>query len=396
MKRLAACLLVAVLLSVPTVSADPPDPTNGALEFGLTDETQQSEHNVDGALTMLAEQSGQGGLVQIPVTDRVMWVADQTTDVDFVTGPQTAVVHLDIEPFDALTNPTLTVDVGRFNSSSGEFQAAGQSSKTITSAGETTIEVPLEEQEFLDQNLTRPALRMTSSEVLLQVNVNDFTALHYETELPPENYPRYDYCQGGVAFDGYYLTSQTPAEASGGDLQMNQRSLGQPPAFNGAADVTVSDGQSVLYLANEAAKWDSAHNADDWTLHATAVDTGDSGYTAELGVWDPGASTFTVASSSAALGQQVPPGFEAATLPLSSSVTFPQDDYLALRLSDVSDGNATLLDTTGDGAPDVSPTCLEEPTQDGDHYPTPEANTLALSGVGLVGLLGLARVRREE
>lgn len=186
MKRIPVWILAAVLVSVPVASADAPDTTDGTLDFGLTDTETQSEQNVNGAVSMLAEQPGSGDEVQIPVTGNQLWVADQVTDVDFIIEDgTTALVHLDVGPL--LGSTDVTVELGQWSDGSG-FASAGSTTQTVSEQGVHDFEVTLDEQSFTT-DVDRPALRTSSSDLLVDVNVNEQTAVHYQDVPPPEDYP---------------------------------------------------------------------------------------------------------------------------------------------------------------------------------------------------------------
>jgi hypothetical protein len=148
--------------------------------------------------------------------------------------------------------------------------------------------------------------------------------------------------------------------------------------------VTISDGSSEIWKADEAATVDVGFPAGTWTgtLNLdTAFDSGKS-FTAEVGPYD--GTDFT------AYGSQTISGDGGTTYALSisaSAFTVPETKYLALQISP--SGAALVVKTGGGNSYVTSPE-----TYPG--YPVPELPTIILVSAGLLILAGYAYMTKRN
>lgn len=145
----------------------------------------------------------------------------------------------------------------------------------------------------------------------------------------------------------------------------------------GGGLVTVSDCQ--LWRAENAAQADI--DFPEQTVEYSVVTTSGASFDSlDIGVYDADTDTFT---SKASTGSGAP----ASDTFTISSFTVPEGDYLAVEACFSAPGD---VDTTN-GQSWVDFRESSDPV-----YPTLEIGTIVLSGAGILLLIGIARMRREE
>jgi hypothetical protein len=152
--------------------------------------------------------------------------------------------------------------------------------------------------------------------------------------------------------------------------------------------VTVSNGSSTIWRANEPATVDVGFSGGTWTGKITLNESFASGetFTVEVGSYE--GSTFTSAGSQTCTG---------ATDKITFSLEIPattfdilNGNYLALNITNPSDGSADLVIKTGGGNSYVT-----SPETD-PGYPVPELPTIILFSAGLLILAGYAYMGRRN
>ena len=152
--------------------------------------------------------------------------------------------------------------------------------------------------------------------------------------------------------------------------------------------VTVSDDNSTIWRANEPATVDVGFPAGTWTGEITLGEPFASGetFTVEVGSYE--GSTFTSAGLQTCTG---------ATDKITFSLEIPatafdilNGNYLALNITNPSDGSADLVIKTGDGNSYVT-----SPETD-PGYPVPELSTLLLFSIGLIALAGYVLLTKRR
>ena len=152
--------------------------------------------------------------------------------------------------------------------------------------------------------------------------------------------------------------------------------------------VTVSDSSSTVWKANEPATVDVGFPGGNWTGTITldVAFTSDKTFTVEVGSY--AGSIFTSAGSQTCTGDGSTTSF---SLDFSATAfDISKDDYLALNITNPSDGSAALVVKTGDGNSYV----ISPETDPG--YPVPELPTLILFSTGLIALAGYVLLTRRR
>jgi len=152
--------------------------------------------------------------------------------------------------------------------------------------------------------------------------------------------------------------------------------------------VTVSDGSSTIWKADEPATVDVGFTKGTWTgmiMLSEAFANGET-FTVEVGSYD--GATFTSAGSQTSTGAADKTTF---SLDISATVfDISKDDYLALNITNPSDGSADLVVKTGCGNSYV----ISPETDPG--YPVPELSTLILFSTGLLALAGYVLLTKRR
>lgn len=145
----------------------------------------------------------------------------------------------------------------------------------------------------------------------------------------------------------------------------------------GGGLVTVTDCQ--LWRAENAAQTDIQfpEQTVEYSIATTSGATFDS---LDVGVYDPDTDTFTAETGT---GSSAP----ASDTFTASAFTVPEGDHLAVNACFSTPGDVD----TSNGQSWIDFRESSEPV-----YPTPELGSLLLAGVGMVVLIGVARVRRDE
>ena len=146
--------------------------------------------------------------------------------------------------------------------------------------------------------------------------------------------------------------------------------------------VTVVDGNSEIWRADEPARVDVEFSAGIWTGNITLNETFANGnnFTVEVGSSNGTAPNFTSAGSQNFTSDESNTTFSLNVSANSFSVT--KDNYLALRITNPSDGSDELVIKTGGNN-----SYLTSPETD-PCYPVPELSTFILFSVGLLALAG--------
>ena len=165
----------------------------------------------------------------------------------------------------------------------------------------------------------------------------------------------------------------------GGDHIMYKENMSKPEGT-----ITVSDGSSTVWKANEPATVDVGFPAGSWTgtiMLSEAFANGET-FTVEVGSYD--GSTFTSA------GSKLINGDGSTTYSLSipaSAFTVQEIEYLALQISL---SGANLVVKTGGGNSYI----ISPETDPG--YPVPELPTLILFSIGLITLTGYVLLTKRR
>lgn len=144
--------------------------------------------------------------------------------------------------------------------------------------------------------------------------------------------------------------------------------------------LTILNGSSINWTANEAATVDVEFPADYWTgwlkLNTPFADT--ENFTVAVGSYNTTTSNFTAAGTQNFSGD----GFKTAfSLNISADkFTVPKDNHLALNVTNPPAGSADLVIMTGGGN-----SFITSPETD-PGYPVPELNSIILFSVGLLAL----------
>ncbi|MDX1612524.1 MAG: hypothetical protein R3185_09145 [Candidatus Thermoplasmatota archaeon] len=157
--------------------------------------------------------------------------------------------------------------------------------------------------------------------------------------------------------------------------------------------VDVAPGTCQVWLSDETADVSATFDKDQWTgaFHAAEgqAPLGET-FTVNIGAFDPDGDTFNQAVSTSFTYGANGDTFERGYWQTSSSGTFtvPLGDLLYFELCNPStnSGTATVL---ADGE-----SWVETPS-DQPAFPTPELGALLLTGLGILGIAGVARVRRD-
>ena len=152
--------------------------------------------------------------------------------------------------------------------------------------------------------------------------------------------------------------------------------------------VTVSDGSSTIWGANEPAAVDVGFPAGTWTGKITLSESfaSDETFTVEVGSYE--GSTFTSAGSQTCTGAADKTTFS-LEIP-ATAFDISNGNYLALNITNPPDGSADLVIKTGGGNSYVT-----SPSTD-PAYPVPELSTLILFSTGLLILAGYAYMTRRN
>ena len=169
----------------------------------------------------------------------------------------------------------------------------------------------------------------------------------------------------------------------GGNYIMYKENMSKPEGT-----VAVSDSSSTIWKANEPAAVDVGFPAGTWTGTITLSEafTSDKTFTVEVGSY--GGSTFTSAGLQTCTGDGSITTFS-LDIP-ATAFDISKDDYLALNITNPSDGSAALVVKTGDGNSYV----ISPETDPG--YPVPELPTLILFSTGLIALAGYVLLTRRR
>ena len=151
---------------------------------------------------------------------------------------------------------------------------------------------------------------------------------------------------------------------------------------------TVSDGSSTIWGANEPAAVDVGFPAGTWTGKITLSEpfASNKTFTVEVGSYED--STFTSAGSQICTGAA-----DKITFSLEIPATafdISNGNYLALNITNPSDGSGDLVIKTGGGNSYVT-----SPSTD-PGYPVPELSTIILFSAGLLILAGYAYMGRRN
>lgn len=160
-----------------------------------------------------------------------------------------------------------------------------------------------------------------------------------------------------------------------------------PP--EGEYQVSINDGTSYLWTANEAALVDVSFGSETWIFNFDLNSNFKGKYQVQVGTYD--GAVFTPAGS-ASFTQTVLTRTLAGAVPMTSDFTVPTGEYLAFRVVNTPETTAVrsnqMVLATG-----VPGTAFTSPASD-PGYPTPEFGTFVLAGAGL-GLVALVVSRRR-
>jgi hypothetical protein len=161
----------------------------------------------------------------------------------------------------------------------------------------------------------------------------------------------------------------------------------------------VGSGGSMYWLAENAAKTDVAFPGGSWVVELSLDDQGNNALAAVANCVDSGYLwEATIGGWNTSTGWYEIPTITTATISWDSSnvliielqtdpATIFEDDYLALKVTN-KDNVSHTINTDGRSS-------LRSPDTD-PGYPLPELPTAILLGIGFVGLLGFARMKRTK
>lgn len=189
-----------------------------------------------------------------------------------------------------------------------------------------------------------------------------------------------------AASQTWYLTNTDPS-VSGAQYQMHKDS------GDGTAPVSISAGQSKVWVADEYATVNQIDMSGTWNVNirvmAWSISPGTVKFKVDIGTLSGG--SFTPKGNTdftASMGAYETKDFTGDIG--TTDHTVGQGDYLAIQVTDYT-GYLNITVITQDG--DNSPSYITSPSTD-PGYPVPELPTVLLTGIGLLALAGFVLYSR--